>query len=103
MRISEWSSDVCASDLPLTMQAAVLPQLLGQMGRAKSYAERLFEFIAVGPLDDEAARDAIRLPIAREKESIENAALDAILAQTQGYPYFQIGSASCREIVCHSV
>ena len=74
--------------LPVTMLAAGLPQLLGQMGRAKSYAERLFEFIAVGPLDDEAARDAIRLPIAREKESIENAALDAILAQTQGYPYF---------------
>jgi hypothetical protein len=74
--------------LPVTMLAAGLPQLLGQMGRAKSYAERLFEFIAVGPLDDEAARDAIRLPIAREKGSIENAALDAILAQTQGYPYF---------------
>jgi hypothetical protein len=74
--------------LPVTMLAAGLPQLLGQMGRAKSYADGLFEFIAVGPLDDEAARDAIRLPIAREKESIENAALDAILAQTQGYPYF---------------
>lgn len=74
--------------LPVTMIAAGLPQLLGQMGRAKSYAERLFEFVAVGPLDDASARDAIRLPIAREGEAVEDAALDAILDQTRGYPYF---------------
>lgn len=74
--------------LPVTMLAAGLPQLLGQMGRAKSYAERLFEFIEVGPLDAEAARDAIRVPIEREDETIEPAALDAIVEQTQGYPYF---------------
>ena len=74
--------------LPVTMLAAGLPQLLGQMGRAKSYAERLFEFVAVGPLDDEAAREAIRLPIEREEESIDDDALDEIIAQTKGYPYF---------------
>ena len=74
--------------LPVTMIAAGLPQLVGQMGQAKSYAERLFEFVAVGPLDDMAARDAIRLPVEREGEAIDDAALDAILEQTQGYPYF---------------
>lgn len=74
--------------LPVTMLAAGLPQLLGQMGRAKSYAERLFEFVTIGPLDAEAAHDAIRVPIEREEEAIEHAALDAIFAQTQGYPYF---------------
>lgn len=74
--------------LPVTMLAAGLPQLLGQMGRAKSYAERLFEFVTIGPLDDAAARDALRLPIEREEEAIDDAALDAIVAQTQGYPYF---------------
>ena len=74
--------------LPVTMIAAGLPQLVGQMGQAKSYAERLFEFVTVGPLDDAAARDAIRLPIEREDEAVEDAALDAILEQTQGYPYF---------------
>lgn len=74
--------------LPVTMVAAGLPQLLGQMGRAKSYAERLFEFVAVGPLNTDAARDAIRLPIEREEENIDADALDAIVAQTQGYPYF---------------
>jgi len=74
--------------LPITMLAAGLPQLLGQMGRAKSYAERLFEFVNVGPLEGDAARDAIRLPIEREEEQIAPDALDAIVAQTQGYPYF---------------
>jgi len=74
--------------LPVTMIAAGLPQLLGQMGRAKSYAERLFEFVAVGPLDRDAAREAIQLPVEREGETIEEGALDAIVDQTQGYPYF---------------
>ena len=74
--------------VPVTMLAAGLPQLLGQMGRAKSYAERLFEFIEVGPLDAQAAKYAIRVPIEREDEAIEPAALDAIVEQTQGYPYF---------------
>jgi hypothetical protein len=74
--------------LPVTMLAAGLPQLLGQMGRAKSYAERLFEFVLVGPLDELSARDAIRLPIEREGEAIDPAALDAIIAATSGYPYF---------------
>jgi hypothetical protein len=74
--------------VPVTMLAAGLPQLLGQMGRAKSYAERLFEFIEVGPLDEHAAQSAISVPIEREEEFIEPAALEAIVAQTQGYPYF---------------
>lgn len=74
--------------VPVTMLAAGLPQLLGQMGRAKSYAERLFEFIEVGPLDAEAASSAVRVPIEREEETINDDALDAIVAQTQGYPYF---------------
>lgn len=74
--------------LPITMVAAGLPPLLGQMGRAKSYAERLFEFVPIGPLDQPSATTALRLPIEREDEVIDDAAIAAILAQTQGYPYF---------------
>ncbi|UZK70945.1 ATP-binding protein [Sphingomonas sp. S1-29] len=74
--------------LPVTLIAAGLPQLLGQMGDAKSYAERLFEFVAIGALDPEAAAAAIRLPIEREEEAIDDAAIDAIVADTEGYPYF---------------
>lgn len=74
--------------LPVTMVAAGLPQLLGRMGRAKSYAERLFEFAPVGPLDAEAAAQTIRLPIEREEESVTPDAVAAIMRDTEGYPYF---------------
>jgi hypothetical protein len=37
--------------LPITMMAAGLPQLVGQAGRAKSYAERLFEIVPMDRLD----------------------------------------------------
>lgn len=74
--------------LPVTMVAAGLPQLLGQMGRAKSYAERLFEFIPVSRLDEQAAKMALCRPA--EKEGIEFASesVAEIINQTQGYPYF---------------
>lgn len=74
--------------LPITLVGAGLPQLLGQMGRAKSYAERLFAFVPLGPLDRAAAADAIRLPLQHEDAEITDAALAAIFEQTQGYPYF---------------
>ena len=50
------------NQLPVTLVAAGLPQLVGQTGRAKSYAERLFEFVYVDSLDDQAARDALCVP-----------------------------------------
>ena len=74
--------------LPVTMVGAGLPPLLGQMGEAKSYAERLFEFVPIGPLDAVAGSAAIRLPIEREEEQISAGAVAAILRATQGYPYF---------------
>lgn len=76
------------AELPLLMMAAGLPQLLGRLGRAKSYTERLFEFAEVARLDEGAARNAIVIPIEREGETIERAAVDSIIERTQGYPYF---------------
>ena len=74
--------------LPVTLLGAGLPPLLAQMGEAKSYAERLFQFVPVGALDRQAAEEAIRLPIEREDKSIATGAVAAILESTQGYPYF---------------
>lgn len=76
------------NQLPVTMVAAGLPQLLGQTGRAKSYAERLFEFVHVDSLDDDAARDALCVPAEKEGAKYEAPAVKAILEQTKGYPYF---------------
>ena len=42
--------------LPVMMVGAGLPQLPGRMGRAKSYAERLFDFPDVGPLPPDPAQ-----------------------------------------------
>src|SRR5712691_1844775 len=39
------------AQVPITMIAAGLPQIVGQTGKAKSYAERLFEFAAIDRLD----------------------------------------------------
>ncbi len=74
--------------LPVVLVGAGLPQLRGQMGRAKSYAERLFDFPTVGPLPPAAARQAIVKPIEAEHGSIDDDALERIVSETQGYPYF---------------
>lgn len=74
--------------LPITLIGAGLPQLLGQMGRAKSYAERLFAFVPLGALDRDAAFDAIRIPLAQEDATITDPALAAIYRETEGYAYF---------------
>jgi len=74
--------------LPVTVVGAGLPQLRGQLGEAKSYAERLFDFPEIGPLGKEDAKDAIVKPAQNEHVEILDEAVDAIVAKTQGYPYF---------------
>jgi hypothetical protein len=74
--------------LPITMVAAGLPQVIGQMGRAKSYAERLFEFVSIDRLEREAARAALCIPAERQGVNFEVAAIKEILRRTEGYPYF---------------
>jgi GTPase SAR1 family protein len=74
--------------LPVVLVGAGLPQLPGKMGRAKSYAERLFDFPQIGPLPRDAARRAIAKPALDEGVSVDEDALDRILQETRGYPYF---------------
>ncbi len=74
--------------LPVLLVGAGLPQLRGQLGRAKSYAERMFDVWEIGPLDEESAREAIAIPIANQGASIEEAALDRLVEVTHAYPYF---------------
>jgi hypothetical protein len=79
----------CAQEqLPVLLMGAGLPQLPGQMGKAKSYSERLFRFCEIGALEEEAARAAIEVPLAAHKVTIQPAALRAIVKKTEGYPYF---------------
>ncbi len=74
--------------LPLVLFGAGLPQLAGQAGDAKSYAERLFDFPRLDALKPADAFKAIREPVEQEGCHITNEALDEIFARTRGYPYF---------------
>ncbi len=74
--------------LPVVLVGAGLPQLPGRMGRAKSYAERLFDFPQVGPLSQDAARIAIAKPASDQGVKVTEDALQLIFKETHGYPYF---------------
>ena len=74
--------------LPVVLVGAGLPQLRGQMGRAKSYSERLFDFPEIGPLPEAAARIAIEKPLQEQGVNVSEDALQGIVQQTHGYPYF---------------
>lgn len=79
----------CAQEqLPITIVGAGLPQLRGRMGNAKSYAERLFDFPSIGPLSPDDAREAIERPAENEGVSIDGDAIELIVSETHGYPYF---------------
>lgn len=74
--------------LPVVLYGAGLPQLAGQLGKARSYAERMFEIVEVGSLDEASARLALTAPAARRDVEFTDNALAAIYRRTQGYPYF---------------
>jgi len=74
--------------LPVVLVGAGLPQLRGRTGRAKSYAERLFDFPEVGPLTPAEAGLAIAKPAQEQGVEVKEDALELIFQQTRGYPYF---------------
>jgi hypothetical protein len=74
--------------LPILFFGAGLPQVAALSGNAKSYAERLFDYPPLGPLDHEAACTAIKNPINDERESINDDALQLVASRTEGYPFF---------------
>lgn len=79
----------CAQQkLPVMLVGAGLPQLVGKAGKAKSYAERLFDYPVVGPLSRADAALAITKPAEDLKVGFEPAAVERIIDVTQGYPYF---------------
>lgn len=79
----------CAQEkLPLTLVAAGLPQLVGRAGKAKSYAERLFDYPEIGPLSNSEASIALTRPAADLDVRFQDTAVDEIFRCTFGYPYF---------------
>lgn len=74
--------------LPITLVGAGLPQLPRLAGEAKSYAERLFQFPAIGQLSDEEASVALIRPAEPLGVVYAPDAVHAIIDYTEGYPYF---------------
>lgn len=74
--------------LPVTLVGAGLPQLPGLMGKAKSYAERLFDFPFIGPLSLMEATKALVNPATAEGVEFAADAVLLVYEQTEGYPYF---------------
>ena len=74
--------------LPLTLFGAGLPQIAALSGDAKSYSERLFNFVTIGALQPEDAAKALVEPVLREGKAFDPAAVAEIIRVTGGYPYF---------------
>lgn len=75
-------------NLPVLVFCAGLPKLLKSMSEAKTYSERLFEFVEVGSLSETAARKAIEEPAEVLDVTYDESAVSKILAFSKGYPYF---------------
>jgi hypothetical protein len=74
--------------LPIAVVGTGLPQLPGLIVEAKSYAERLFSYPQVGPLSEQAAREALLKPAENEGVEFDADALAQIVDNSGGYPTF---------------
>ena len=74
--------------LPLLLMLAGTPDLprhLGTMGASFSVRNKR---LRIGRLEPEPAADAIRLPLAEHGRSIRDDALEQVVAECHGYPFF---------------
>ena len=74
--------------LPITVAAAGLPQIHELVGDAKSYAERLFKFRAVGQLSEADAKRVLFEPAEQLGAAFSEEALNIGYEFSEGYPYF---------------
>jgi len=74
--------------LPIMVAAAGLPSIPALAGEAKSYAERLFNYVAIGSLDEETTGQALVGPALEEGVVWDPPAVQEVCALTDGYPYF---------------
>lgn len=82
------SHETSQRDLPFVVIGAGLPNLPSALTDAKSYAERLYEYVAVGPLGPDAAADAIVVPAMERDVRWDADALALVCEASAGYPYF---------------
>lgn len=74
--------------LPIMIFGAGLPKIIRTLGKIKSYSERLFRFEEIDALSEQDAKDAITKPAEPLGVQYAKDALDRIIGETKGYPYF---------------
>jgi hypothetical protein len=74
--------------LPFYIIGAGLPNLPVLLSEVRSYAERLFDFREIGPLDRMDASAALVNPLSTTGATFAAAALNLLLDAADGYPYF---------------
>ncbi len=79
----------CGQDgLPLACVLAGLPNLVGEIARAATYAERMFDVAELGPLSPAEVAAAIRHPAAELNVDWTEAATEAVVDRSDGFPFF---------------
>jgi len=79
----------CGQDgLPVWCVLAGLPNLVGVVARAATYAERLFTVVALGPLAPDDVVRAVAEPAAELGVTWAPDAADAVADRSDGYPFF---------------
>lgn len=75
-----------------------LPTLQGKLVEARTFSERMFHVITLGPLSKEETRQAVEVPIKQRgcPFGIKPESIDHIWEQTKGYPY--LVQYVCREL-----
>jgi hypothetical protein len=76
-----------ADPLPLVVVGAGLPSLAEVLAKATSYAERLYEYVPVGALDEASAHEALVVPAETLGVAWEPEALSRVDDFSHGYPY----------------
>jgi hypothetical protein len=79
----------CGQDsLPLACVLAGLPNLVGEIARAATYAERMFDVADLGPLSPAEVAEAVRQPATELGVAWTDAATTAVVDRSDGFPFF---------------
>jgi len=79
----------CGQDgLPLACVLAGLPNLVGDVAKAATYAERMFTVADLGPLSPDQVARAITEPATEIGVEWSPAATEAIIDHSDGFPFF---------------
>ena len=76
--------------VPIILVLTGLPTLFPKLVEARTYAERMFHVLSLGPLDKTATRQAILTPIEDSRCPVRFSAdsIATIAEKSSGYPYF---------------